>query len=185
MKKREILLLMAITGLLAACGTAEQPGAAPDDWEAKPFAETKEGDFIYRLAAESDSFKAGGPISMYAELEYTGERDSIDIYHAASPFYFHLHEKTRDFEVPYPMNEPLITTTLIKGEPLRERYRGSGGYAQEDPEAYREFVQGVMDGRFPEGFYEVDGSANFYTGNPEADKTDYDIHSAIRFKVVE
>ncbi|MGO1060371.1 hypothetical protein ACTL32_14640 [Planococcus sp. FY231025] len=185
MKKPGILLLMAMAGLLAACGTEEQAGAPPEDRKTDPIAESAEGDFIYRLAAESDSFKAGGPVSMYAELEYTGERESIDIYHAASPFYFHLHEKTRDFEVPYPMNEPLIMTTLIKGEPLRERYRGSGGYAQEDPEEYREFIQRVMDGRFPVGFYEVDGSANFYTENPEADKTDYDIHAAISFEVVQ
>lgn len=184
MRKTQFLL-MASFMLLAGCGAQGDSGTKVEDTKTTPVAETTEGDFIYRLTAESDTFEAGGPIRMYAELEYTGELESIDIYHAASPFYFLLHEKTRDFEIPYPMNEPLIMTTLVKDEPLREDYQGSGGYSQEDPKQYREFVKKVMDGQFPEGFYEVDGSANFYTGNPEADKTDYDIHASINFKVVE
>jgi hypothetical protein len=185
MRKTAILLMIGILGLLAGCGSERKSGTNVEDFEVIPVADATEGDFIYRLVAESDTFQAGGPITMYAELEYTGEQKSIDIYHAASPFYFDMREKTRDFEISYPMNEPLIMTTLVKGKPIREQYRGSGGYSEEDPEPYRKFIQRVIDGQFPEGFYEVDGSANFFTGNPEAEKTDYDIHAAISFKVVE
>lgn len=185
MRKSGLLLLLSITGMLAACGTQEISGIAVEDFEADPAAETSSGDFIYRLIAESDTFEAGGPINMYAELEYTGPEDSIDIYHAASPFYFHLRERTRDYEILYPMNEPLISTTLIKGEPLRESYQGSGGYSEEDPEDYQGFIKSVIDGQFPEGFYEVDGSANFYTGHLDGERIDYDIHANISFKVME
>lgn len=184
MRKLWFLSMIGIL-LLTGCGAQGNSGGKAEDYKAKPVAESAEGDFIYRLTAESSTFEAGGPIRMYAELEYRGEQESIDIYHAASPFYFPMHEKTQDFEIPYPMNEPLIMTTLAKGEPLREDYHGSGSYSEEDPEEYRKFVKEVVDGRFPKGFYEVDGSASFYTGNPETDKADYDIHATISFKVVE
>ncbi len=178
-------LLLGISIGLAGCNVQENPSIKLDDFKATPAAEAVQGDFIYRLTAEDDTFGAGGPISMYAELEYTGDQASIDIYHAASPFYFDLHEKTRDFEIPYAMNEPLLVTTLVKGEPLREDYRGSGGYSEKDPKAYRDFIEQVTDNQFPEGFYEVNGSANFYTGNPAENKTDFDLHAVISFKVVE
>lgn len=185
MRKSGFLLLLSIISMLAGCGAQGNSSIAVEDYEADPAAETTAGDFIYRLVAESGNFEAGGPIKMYAELEYTGPQERIDIYHAASPFYFHLRERTRDFEVLYPMNEPLISTTLIKGEPLRESYQGSGGYSEEDPEEYQAFIKKVIDGQFPEGFYEVDGSANFYTGHPDGEKIDYDIHANISFKVME
>ena len=63
-----------------------------------------------------------GDTAIFAELTYVGELDSIDIYHAASPFYFPLEERTRGIEVDYAMDEPLIVTTLEKGEPLRQKY---------------------------------------------------------------
>lgn len=178
-------LLIMVSLFVTGCNVQKNSDVTEGEPKTPSVAEASSGDFHYRLTAESDEFEAGGPIRMYAELEYTGEGKSIDIYHAASPFYFHIHEKTRNFEIPYAMNEPLIMTTLVKGEPLREDYRRSGGYSEKDAKAYQEFTKQVMDGKFPEGFYEVDGSAAFYTGNPEKDMTDYDIHATIRFSVVE
>lgn len=178
-------LTLAISIGIAGCNVQDNPSLKLDDFKATPVAEAVRGDFVYRLIAERDTFEAGGPISMYAELEYTGEQASIDIFHAASPFYFELLEKTRDFEIPYAMDEPLLVTTLVKGEPLREDYRGSGSYSENDPKEYRDFIGRLTDNQFSEGFYEVNGFANFFTGNPEEDKTDFDIHAVISFKVVE
>lgn len=172
--------------LLASCGTAEENGntaANIDDFTVStPTAETAEDDFIYRLVAETETFTAGGPVNIYAELEYTGEQDTIGIFHAASPFHFPMHEKTRDYAVDYFMEEPLIQTTLVKGQPYREKYGPAGGYSQEDAQEYKDFIDNIVDGHFPEGYYVMDGVADFYTEEPV--QTDYNIKAQIDFKVV-
>ena len=74
--------------------------------------------FVYRLSTEKDVYDEFGDTAIFAELMYVGEKNSIDIYHAASPFYFPLEERTRGFEIDYAMDDPLLTALLIKGEPL-------------------------------------------------------------------
>ena len=82
------------------------------------------------------------------------------------------------------MNEPLLTTRLTKGEPLKEYYSGSGGYSAEEDDAYIEFVQRIMEKEFPPGYYKVDGFANFTATSSDGSATPHEIHAQIDFKVV-
>ncbi len=189
MKFHSYLLSSLMLFPLAACGTDEETSssstASLDDFAVENTEVTiTEGDFIYRLVSEKEQYESGGPVEIYGELEYTGDQESIDIFHAASPFYFPIEEKTRNYELDYPMNEPLLTTTLTKGEPLREYYAGSGGYSDQDEAAYIEFVENVMNNEFPTGYYVVNGYADFYTETPDG-QTDYEIHADVDFKVTD
>ena len=85
-------------------------------------AEVTEGDFV----GEDE------PIKIYAELEYIGDKEEVTISHAASPFYFPMVETTRNYEISYLMEQPALGTVILKGEPLRTEYRGSGGYGSQD-----------------------------------------------------
>ncbi|MBT2570576.1 hypothetical protein [Planococcus sp. ISL-110] len=174
--------------LQAACGTEgtqeEASGSLTDFQVTAPQAESAEGDFIYRLATDQEQYIEGEKVAVYAELEYTGKLESIEISHAASPFYFPLHEETRDYSVEYAMNEPLLTTVLVKGEPLQERYSGSGGYSAENDDAYIAFVQNIMDNQFPSGYYKVAGYADFAAINADGSSTPHEINAQIDFKVV-
>ncbi|MFJ7826075.1 hypothetical protein [Psychrobacillus sp. NPDC096623] len=126
-------------------------------------AEVIEEDFVYRLVTEQAEYGKNEPIKIYAELEYTGDKEEIEIFHSASPFYFPMIETTRNYVIEYGMNEPLLSTKLIKGEPLREEFRGgSGSYVSEDKKEYRDFIRQIMKQEFPEGNYVVNGVADFY-----------------------
>lgn len=190
MKKNAFLSLVLMVPLIAACGTG---GDTPADTTASideysvsnTEASTTDGDFIYRLVSEQEQYPSGGPVEIYAELEYVGEEDSIDIYHAGSAFFFPMEEKTRGYQLDYPMIEPLLTTTLTKGEPLRESYTGSGGYSDQDDAAYIEFMKHVINNEFPEGYYVVNGYADFFTETPDGVQTDYEIHAEVDFKVID
>lgn len=190
MKLRNLIPLLMLTLLIAACGTDEETSSgdspAADDFSVKNSeASATEGDFIYRLVSEKEEYASGGPVEIYAELEYVGDQESIDIYHAGSAFFFPMEEKTRNYDIHYPMIEPLLTTTLTKGKPLRESYVGSGGYSEQEDGAYIEFMKKVMNNEFPEGYYVVSGYADFFTETSEGNKTDYEIHAEIDFKVVD
>ncbi|PYZ96455.1 hypothetical protein CR205_12090 [Alteribacter lacisalsi] len=169
----------AFVFLLAACGTGHAPepengssgdgasgsGSAPDPDEGEygQTDEAEEGDFVYRLVSEEAVYGEHEEVSIYAELEYTGDEDSIDIYHAASPFHFPMKETTRGYDLMYGMNQPLEVTTLTAGEAYREEFVSIGGYSEQDPDDYVAFMKEVIeqDG-FPEGHYIVEGFADFY-----------------------
>ncbi|MCM3612213.1 hypothetical protein M4S82_13220 [Planococcus sp. MERTA32b] len=191
MKRLLYFLLLLSILLLAACGTAEEdangdPASNVMEYTVQTTeAEAAEGDFIYRLVSEKEEYVSGGPVEIYAELEYTGDQETIDIYHAASPFHFPMEEKTRDYEIHYGMEEPLITTTLTKGEPLPGQYAGSGGYSDQEDDDYIKFTQNIMNKQFPAGYYAVEGYADFYTEAPDGNKTNYEIYAEIDFKVVD
>ncbi|MFD1032240.1 hypothetical protein [Metaplanococcus flavidus] len=189
---KNITLLASFLPLLflTACGTADDAGNG-DSSSIEKFtvqnteAEARDGDFIYRLVSEQEEYASGGPVEIYAELEYVGEQDSIDIYHAGSTFFFPMEEKTHGYQVDYPMIEPLLTTTLTKGEPLREFYSGSGGYSDQDDSDYIGFTKSIINNEFPEGYYVVNGYADFYTETADGEQTDYEIHAEVDFKVVD
>ena len=189
MKKLWITVIILLPFLLTACNTDEENDSNPSDLGnytvSNSQAEVREGDFVYRLVAEQEEFEAGGPVSMYAELEYTGEQENIEIFHAASPFFFPLYEKTRDYNIDSFMAEPLISTTLTKGQPLREEYSGRGGYFGEDDQKYKDFIDSIVKGEFPAGYYEAEGYASFYTEDANSLQEDYKIPAHIDFKVVE
>lgn len=80
------------------------------------------------------------------------------------------------------MDEPLLSTTLNKGEPLREEYSKSGGFSeQEDPEYVRFMKKFFKGDGFPPGQYEIDGGANFFV--EEEEKLDYALEAQVDFVV--
>ena len=188
MKTIRAIRILIPTLVLVACGVDEPLKQPADDLtditvnsaQSNAF----QGDFIYRLISEKEQYTEGEAIKIYAELEYHGVQENIEISHAASPFHFPLYEETRKYAVEYAMNEPLLTTRLTKGEPLQEYYSGSGGYSAEEDEAYIEFVQRIMEKEFPSGYYKIDGFANFTASSSDGSDTPYEIHAQIDFKVV-
>ncbi|MED4456371.1 hypothetical protein [Metabacillus fastidiosus] len=148
-------------------------------------AEVIEEDFVYQLVTEKAEYGKNEPIKIYAELEYTGDKEEIEIFHSASPFLFPMVETTRNYEIGYSMEEPLLSTKLIKGEPLRKEYKGSGGYGSQDKKEYIEFMEQIMNQEFPEGHYVVNGNADFYviTNEETGQKKKYKIKSQIEFRV--
>ncbi len=96
-------------------------------------------------------------------------------------------EKTRDYEINYGMNEPLLSTTLKRGQPLREEYEKSGGYGEQDKKEYVDFIKSFWENGFPAGYYVVDGYVDFYVQSNEDsnDKEDFNIKTQIDFKVNE
>ncbi|KAB8137632.1 hypothetical protein F9U64_08675 [Gracilibacillus oryzae] len=149
-------------------------------------AEVQQGEFIYRLITEQESYQTGEDVKLFAELEYVGNKQEITIYHAASPFSFPIKELTAGYEIGYPMNEPLLTTTIKKGEPLRQQYEVAGSYSEADDKDYIAFMKDFLENSFPEGKYKVNGIADFYTnGENDDQKTDYQMEAKIEFEVME
>lgn len=149
-------------------------------------AEVTEEDFVYRLMTEKSEYIIGEPIMIYAELEYTGEKEEIEIFHSASPFYFPMTETTRNYVIEYVMNEPLLSTKLIKGEPLRAEYSGgSGSYVSEDKKEYIDFIKKIMKQEFPEGDYVINGVADFYviTNVQTEQEKKYNVKAQVEFRV--
>ncbi|MFF2754465.1 hypothetical protein ACFVR1_12060 [Psychrobacillus sp. NPDC058041] len=148
-------------------------------------AEVIEEDFVYRLVTEKAEYGKNEPIKIYAELEYTGGKEEIEIFHSASPFSFPMVETTRNYEIGYGMDESLSSTKLIKGEPLRAEYRGSGVYDTEDKKEYIHFIRKIMNQEFPKGRYVVNGIADFYVkANEETEQEKkYNIKSQVEFRV--
>ncbi|MEK6267914.1 MAG: hypothetical protein N2C11_04950 [Planococcus sp. (in: firmicutes)] len=176
--------VIGVVLLQSACGITPTPQDNLTDFHVtSPNAETTKADFTYRLVTEKKQYMEGDNVAVYAELEYTGDLESIEISHAASPFYFPIYEETRNYSVEYAMNEPLLITVLTKGEPLKEYYSGSGGYSSEDDDAYIEFVQDVSANNFPYGYYKVSGYADFFIETTDGSKVFYNLNALIDFKV--
>jgi len=189
-------VLIAGAALMAGCGGDK---GKPADNQVNPaklaevqhvrgtVSEASEGDFVYRLVVGKEQYETGDNIELYAELEYIGKEDSVVIYHAGSPFYFPIYEKTRQYDITYSMITPLLSTTLNKGEPLRERYTGSGGYSEDqDSKAYIAFMKEIMGSSFPVGQYVVSGFADFYVSDEKlgSEQQDYNIKAQVAFEVL-
>jgi len=182
--------VLALFVFIGGCGTSgksnEDLSKELDKYDiAQSNAEVQDGDFIYRLVSKQEEYSDGQSVTLYGELEYVGEQSEVVIEHAASPFYFPMEEKIHGFDIPYPMPEPLVTTTLKKGEPLRVSYTGSGAYSENDEKAYVDFMKDFIENGFPTGFYIVNGFADFWVQkndhNNEPDR--YHIEAQVDFKV--
>ncbi|KMK75753.1 hypothetical protein [Alkalihalobacillus pseudalcaliphilus] len=183
-----MILCMMMLFFLIACSKSEQinEGVANKNIEdLTTTAEVIEGDFIYRLVSEEAQYSEDDMVDVYAELEYIGELDEVTISHAASPFYFPMVEETRDYKIDYAMNEPLLYSTLIKGQPLRKAFTGGGGYGGDDPREYQNFMRAIMNQEFPIGSYIMDGFAQFQIVDVETSEPveNFELQARIEFIV--
>ena len=194
MKKIFMLLTVMFVFMLSSCSANEESKKKEsilDEYKVmNSHSKVRVKDFIYRIVSEKQEYANNEKVKIYAELEYVGNDDQVTIYHGESPFYFNLKEKTRNYDIGYAMNEPLIKTTIVKGKPLREEYRvGSGGYSGDDPKEYVDFMKKIMDTkRLPYGYYILNGNADFYVETVKNGKNvqiEYNINSPIDFKVNE
>lgn len=161
MKKWIVLIFSCL--LLVGCNeTTKQTQNLQERVDTYPNAfQAESDDFRYELQVNKSTISSGDPIEITASLTYIGEKEEIVITHAASPFYYELKETTRGYDIGYPMDQPLIATTLKKGEPLQHKYVTSGGYGDQSEEAYRTFMKQYLSGNYPVGYYVVKGYALF------------------------
>lgn len=147
--------------------------------------EVKEEDFVYRLVTEKAEYSEREAIKLYAELEYIGDQEEIEISYGGSPFSFPMVETTRNYEIDYLNFQVLKRTKLIKGESLRQEYLGSGGFGAQDEKEYIEFMKQVTNNKFPKGHYVVNGSADFNVidSRDSIEKKNYEIKAQIEFRV--
>lgn len=187
--RKFLFFTLVLTFVLAGCrgevNRVNEPAAPKDDIE--PRAEVTEGDFVYRLVSEKNIYADGEKVELYAELEYVGEEQEIQIAHAASPFYFPMTERIRGLDISYAMDQPRVVTTLKKGEPLREYYKGGGSFTEHDPKEHVDFVKSVFEaiqkGTLPSGEYEVSGRATFEPLNGSDGTEEISIDAEIDFVV--
>ena len=188
MKKISLTLsfLFLLVGLFGCQqNTSEKVAIAPSNTESvETKVEVTKGDFIYRLVTEKAEYAENEPIKIYAELEYIGSKEEIEIGHGGSPFHFPMLETTRNYEIMYRMEQPYLSTKLMKGEPLRQEYKGSGGFGSQDKKDYIEFMKRIMNQEFPKGNYVVNGFAEFDVIDRETkQKKKYNIKSQVEFMV--
>ena len=185
-----ILFFMFLSIGLFGCqqNKAEKVDNTPSNTEnLETKAEVTEEDFVYRLVTEKAEYGENEPIKIYAELEYIGDKEKIEISHAASPFLFSMIETTRNYDIEYLMNHPLISTVILKGKPLREEYTGgAGSYDPQDDKDYVEFMKKIMKKEYPSGHYIVNGVASFSViGNEETGQEKrYNIKAQVGFNVI-
>jgi hypothetical protein len=187
MRKSALWISLLFVLFVSGCGTNHEDDilAELDNYDVRSVKdEVTEGDFIYRLYTEKEEYLGSEPIKIYAELEYIGEQDEITIFHAASPFYFPIEEKIRGIQIPYAMPQPLLNTTLKKGEPFRRAYTSSGAYSEKDEKEYKDFMKDFIQHGFPSGYYVVDGYADFFIKtNPNEEPQKFHPSAQIDFKV--
>lgn len=184
MKKTKLysLLLFIILLNLASCNIVENKSLQDKETQGME-KEVVEKEFIYRLITEKENYSEGSSPKVYAEIEYVGDKEKIQIFHSASPFSFLVTEKTRNFKIDYPITEEGRTTTLYKGEPFRKEYKGgAGSYSFDEDEEYLLFFEQISKGKFPIGQYQIQGSASFRINSYEGEN--YYLTEQIEFNVV-
>lgn len=177
-----LLLLFSMLLLVTACQDKDAFKPPPSKNYSQT-ATTQQEDFLYELSIAKPTFTDGEPIKITAKLTYVGQSQNVTIYHGGSPFRFNLQETTRNFEIPSAMDTPLITRILERNVPYEEFYTSGGGYDEFSEPKLVEFMKQTMKGHFPKGHYIVKGSTDFYTEDPNEQKTEYKPSATIEFNV--
>lgn len=131
--------------------------------------EVEQNDFRLKFVSAQDQYKVGQKVQLTASLEYIGEKEEIEIFHAMSPFIFEVKERTRNIKIPYPMEQPLVTTRLVKNEAYLQTYQKSAGYGSHDPN--KAFIKEFLEEEgFPKGEYTITLVSDFWTANENDEK---------------
>jgi len=184
------MVMLLLIALLGACSNSGIPSRGPDVVtdkmeQAYPgmrvVSEVRIDDFVLQIGSEKSSYEPGEPVKLEARLMYAGNKDEDKIYHAMTPLAFDISESTRQFNLGYAMEEPLIERVMKQQQWYVQPYKKGAGYSeQEGWDAFiKEFMQG--DG-FPEGNYSVKVIADFYT-LVEGEKVPYRFDTEINLTV--
>ncbi|RJX38908.1 hypothetical protein D3P09_15440 [Paenibacillus pinisoli] len=150
------VLLLVIAMQLAGCSEVLQ--AMNKRESVSP---VQASDFVHRFYLERDDYKEGDQVTFISELEYVGDRKSVTINHAMSPFYYGIQESTGKYTFMFVMPQPLIHTTLYPGKPLIEKYSNGWAYLNDGSDT---IIGKPADIPFPAGNYTVVGSTDFNVG---------------------
>ncbi|MFD0960448.1 hypothetical protein [Paenibacillus chungangensis] len=140
-------------------------------------------DFIYRLCVEREVYKEGESVPVIGELEYKGDKESVTIAHAASPFYYDVRDTANTYGFVFVMAQPLLHTTLRPGEPLLHVYSGVQAYAKGEE---NNPIGVWTEAPFPAGEYEIRGEAEFELKRSadEDDEEEYKIASGGKLTII-
>lgn len=187
--KKLISVMFSLIVMLAGCNEKNgkiDPEQLADITVNNNIEEITEGDFKLTAVSEKKHYKQGEPVQLYAEIEYIGEDESVDIFHSSSAVFFTIKEKVNGFEIGYAVNDIGLQTKLIKNQPFREIYEKTGGYSEHSNKAYVEFVRRFVEEEgFPVGYYIVEMTTDFSVG-PAEDRQDHErikLTATIDFKV--
>lgn len=154
-----LLLCLACLAGLTACGgeKAAEEGAAGE------ISSTAEANgFVLTLYADKAGYRTDEEIHIRATLEYTGEGNSVTIWHGEPYISFSISDG-KDFDSGGLQLAVLTSTRLEKGKVYEYGYTKSGGYSADDPDAafWEEFY--ASDAlKLPAGSYTVTVSGMFY-----------------------
>lgn len=143
-----------------------------EEYEVKQtIAETKEGDFVFRLSTEKEQYEENETIEVYGEIIYVGNEEEVSIGHSDSAILFSIEEKVRGYTIGYSVADIGRTTTIKKGASYRKKYKKSIFYNEEtESKEYIAFAEEFMDGDgFPPGYYVVNGVTDFFLSPVEDD----------------
>ncbi|MCU6712897.1 hypothetical protein M6D81_29765 [Paenibacillus sp. J5C_2022] len=179
---RKMLMISAMLGLLVLQGCTElarsgeenkenvrmsvqevsPPGVnGPNtdvDGNSRQCIESEKAAIIYRICVDQDVYKEGESVPVTGELEYTGDKKSVMIAHAASPFHYYVRDTSDTYGFVFVMNQPLIHTNLKQGQPISEVYSGVQAYAEGGED---NLIGLPTEVPLPAGIYEISGEASF------------------------
>lgn len=181
--KKSIIILSILFLCLSACQKAATPADQhpPVQSEYNHISEYQEGDFLLRVTSNQTEYTPDDEVMIEASLFYVGDKSSVDIYHAMSPFWFDVTENEHHQSIPYAMDQPLIKTNLKKDIPYQQVYRKAGG--EIGSESNQQFIRQFLDApNFPKGNYTIKVTADFYTESKK-EKQDYKFSTSINFIV--
>ena len=126
-----------------------------------PFSYVESDDFILKLFASSNTYRAGEAITVWAEFEYLGEGESITIYHSIPYLDFQIVSDD-GFEMIPVRIEVLENSTLTSGRTYHFEFHKSGSWSPDDADAV--FWDNFFDESnliLPSGIYTITAIAEF------------------------
>jgi hypothetical protein len=117
-------------------------------------------------------------------MTYVGEQEQIEIWHAADYFYWTIKDEAKGFYLEGVMPLPLISTTLVQGEPDRREYIKTGGWGEDDPDA--DFWEAFFSEEklyLPSGTYTVQVTARFSVAEDPQDFADHLLEIPVELQI--
>jgi len=137
---KKLITLLFIVIFLAGCTNSyEDSDCSSLD---APFSYIESDDFILRLFVDNNTYQTGEVITVWAELEYIGENESITIYHSEPYLVFQIVGDNGFEMLPYRV-DVLESSILVRDETYHFDFQKSGEWSLDDEDA--EFWENFFD----------------------------------------